>query len=138
MLSAVERLADKLVKDFETGKKHKGQPYGVTVFDSKLLPLPEGVRPAVVDTRKLKFRVSDCTLDIALYPVSPDSYELIGQIAGGEAKDRFRVTLSARKNRYTTDTDQFQLFRFDRVFSGQYTLMIRQGRKTIAIVDLDL
>jgi hypothetical protein len=138
MLAAVERLADRLVRDFQTGKRHKGEPYGVTVFDSKLLPLPEGVRPAVVDTRKLKYRIGDCTLDIALYPVSPDSYELIGQIVGCAEEDRFQVILKAKKDKYSTDTDQFHLFRFERVFSGKYRLSVRRGRETIAIVELEL
>ncbi len=138
MLSAVERLADRLVRDFQTGRRHKGRPFGVTVFDSKLLPLPEGVRPAVVDTRKLKYRIGDCTLDIALYPVSPDSYELIGQIVGCADDDRFQVTLKARKDKYTTESDQFHLFRFERVYSDKYRLTIKRGRDIIAIVEIEL
>ena len=48
------------------------------------MPLPEGVRPAAVSTRRLKYRIGEDILEISLHPVSPASYELIGQLSGQE------------------------------------------------------
>ena len=122
---AARMLSRRLFDDFV--QKQSMPDRGVNVYDSGLLPHPEGVRPAVIDTRRMKYRFDNFAVELCLYPVTPDSYELIGQLDGLEPGKDIRVNITADRLSAETSADEFHLFRFDRVPAARMTLTFKGG-----------
>ncbi len=131
------KLSRRLFDDFQKRKK-SGTARGITVFDSRILPLPEGVRPATVSTRRLKYAFADMNLDISLYPVTTDSYELIGRIAGLESYDDVTIMLRSGKTTLSAPLDRHGLFRFERIPTRTYTLTVKSGKRNRGMIDIEL
>lgn len=135
---SVHALLSRQLKEIKAADKKPGWRRGVTTYDSKLLPVPEGVRPATVDVRRVKVQIDDWQLDVSLYPVSVSSYEIIGQIIDCDIDAPLIVTLNKRGTAVSAETNRFHLFQFPRVATGKYTLKIKQDRRIIAVVDLEI
>ncbi|MCK5126999.1 MAG: hypothetical protein KAR42_12150 [candidate division Zixibacteria bacterium] len=135
---SVHALLSKQLDEIKAAEKNTQWMRGITTFDSKLLPIPEGVRPATVDTRRIKIQLGNSQLDISLYPVSTGSYELIGQLIDWNSVDIHTIVLKGSNQSLSADTNQFQLFQFPRVSAGHYSMKVKLGRKIIAVIDLDL
>lgn len=133
---ATRKLAEQLFADFIRPTGDKNVPAGVTVFDSALLPLPEGVRPAQIDTRQLHYKVGELDLAIMLYPIAPDSFELMGQLTGDDFSRPTVVTLESKGRPLSAQVDAHGLFRFDRVPVGAYRLVLVSDDTTRGAVDL--
>lgn len=131
-------LFDRLLKDIKRRKSEAGGKRGVNIFDSGLLPIPEGVRPAEVDTRRLKYLIGDGELELSLYPVSPKSFEIIGQVKGLENAGVLSVEIKSGKTRISVAANEFNLFRIPRITSGSYKLNLIEGKKVIGKIDLTL
>lgn len=131
------KLSAQLFDDYQKRKK-SGARRGVTVFDSRILPLPEGVRPATVSTRRMKFAFADLNMELSLYPITTDSYELIGRISGLESYDNVSVVIRSGKTSFRTATDHHGLFRFERVPALIYTLAIKSGNRICGTIDIEL
>jgi hypothetical protein len=136
--SAAHLLLQSLLKDVHSAGKTHAEQQGVLTFDSRLLPLPEGVRPATVDTRRLRYQVGDNRLEMSLYPVSVKSYELIGQLGEQTSESGFSVELTGLGKALSVTADRYGVFRFPRVTCGKYRLRISEGGKLIAVVDLEI
>ncbi len=134
---AAEKLSAQLFDDFLQQTKRGKKGRGVMVFDSRLLPLPDGVRPAAVDTRRMKYRLGELTLHLSLYPISPESFEIIGQLSGGLERI-YTVRLVHAGKSIITETDVFGLFRFERISSDDYELVVFMGKKKVGTVDISL
>jgi len=131
-----------LERQLKETRKSRGRGHsrkrGVTTFDSGLLPVPEGVRPATVDTRRLKYRIDRCSLELSLYPVSPGSYEIIGQVSGLEGDRELSISLTGNGKPLTISSNQFHLFRFPRVPVGEYEMHIKSDSGDVAIIDISI
>jgi hypothetical protein len=138
LTEAARRLSSQLVSDFLADKRSSGPARGVRVFDSALLPVPDGVRPASVDTRQLRFRVSDWEVVFALYPVTSDSYEVMGRISGLGDDTAVEVVLSAGKQTERAETDKLHLFRFARVSTGTYRVVFSDKSGEIGTLTLEI
>ncbi|UCD94263.1 MAG: hypothetical protein JSU69_10945 [Candidatus Zixiibacteriota bacterium] len=136
--SAALKISSQLFRDYLKSKRLKKTGYGVTVFDSQILPLPEGVRKADVGARRIKYRVGDRLLDVSLYPISSGSYEIIGQTSNMEGGSLSQVILKSGKETFTADTDAFNIFRFPRIPLDKYSLYLLAGRKRIGSVTIEL
>lgn len=136
--SSTLKLADRLFNDYQKSIKDPGANHGITMFDSMMLPLPEGVRPATIDKRRLKYRVGQMDLDISLYPISSSSYEMIGQVFNFETDEQLTVRLRSGKREYKADADQFNLFRFVRLPVAKYVMELLAGKNRIGTVELEL
>lgn len=134
----VHGMFGRLLKDFKHADRDKDARRGIRTYDSKYLPLPEGVRPATVNTRRIRYQIGEDDLEISFYPVSPGSYELIGQLSGQESGEILEVELRCGKEKQRTSSNQFQLFRFERVAIGARTLKIKLKGRIIALVDIEL
>ena len=132
------RLSLRLYDDFQKSRKMTSVRYGVRVFDSGLLPLPEGVRPAIVDTRRIKYKIGEGDLEISLYPVSTDSYEVIGRVSQVACQAPLKVMLKSPTDTYTVEADQFNLFRFVRIPVSSYTLYILAGKRKVGAVGIEI
>lgn len=138
MRPATHSLLSHLLKDVKLSRGKEKGVRGVLTFDSRLLPLPEGVRHATVDTRRLRYQIGDQQLQISLYPVSTQSYELIGQISGSAMEGALKIKLAAGKTSMTAEANRFGIFRIPRVPIEKYTLRIMAGNRVIGVVELEL
>ena len=134
MKSAAHSLLGRQLKERKGGGRRKG----VTIFDSRLLPLPEGVRPATVDTRRIRYKVEDTVLEISVYPVSLNSFEVIGQLTGTEAYRSLVATMRLGRKKFTAPANEFGLFRFPRLPKGDYIMEIRAGDDPVGEFELDI
>jgi hypothetical protein len=130
------RIFERLLSDHKSSKDDSR--HAVVTFDSKYLPLPDGVRPAIADTRRIKYRIAERTLEISLYPVSPGSFEMIGQLSGSAPGDILQIELRKGRSGFKVNGNSYQLFRFERVPGGKYKMIISRERKVIAKVDIEL
>jgi len=137
---AAAQLARQLFVDFHRAPEEDPDrvPAGVTVFDSSLLPLPPGVRPAQIDTRQLRYRIGALDLVVMLYPIGPDSFELIGQLSGYDQPDLIEVKLMRGSKQQSVESDRHGLFRFERVPVGNYHLLLVADKTPIGSIDLSL
>lgn len=138
IMNFASESASRMFDDFMRNHREGTDVYAVRTYDSKLTPLPEGVRPAAVDCRRLKFKVGDHDLEISLYPVSTDSREIIGQIHRARFDSPLEVRLKSGRISFTVTADKFNLFRFERVPVAEYKMTIISNGQTIGIVDLAL
>ncbi len=138
MKEAARLLSERQFDDFAKKNKPGGEKQGIVVYDSGNLPLPEGVRPAAVDTRRIKFLIDNIALELSLYPLTTESYEIIGQIEGIDTDKKLRVKINSKKKDYSAVCDKYKLFRLERIPAGNYSLKIFLGRNIIGIVDIEL
>lgn len=134
MKSAAHSLLSRQLKEKRSSERKKG----ITIFDSQLLPLPAGVRPALVDTRRIRYKVDEKLLDVSIYPISLNSFEIIGQLAGSDKIDSLTITMRLGRKKFTAEANEFGLFRFPRLPKGKYILEIRTGNDPVGEFDLDI
>ncbi|MFZ5980584.1 MAG: hypothetical protein ACOYVF_08110 [Candidatus Zixiibacteriota bacterium] len=136
--NAAHNISGSIFEDFQKSLNSRKILKGVKLFDSLVLPLPEGVRPAVVDTRRVKYKIGEFDLDLSFYPVTSDAYEIIGQLTGPVTEERIRVVLKGKGRAFSTDGDDFQVFCFPRVPVMKYRLSILLNDRKFAAVDIEL
>jgi hypothetical protein len=105
---------------------------GVVTFDSKLLPLPEGVRRAGVDTRRLKVNLGEGRLSLSLYPISPKSYRVMGQLHNVEYAEEYAAVIQAAGQSLKACCNSGGVFSFDRVPAGECEISLRRGNELIS------
>ena len=131
-------LLERLLHDARSSSKRPAQNRGIVTFDSQLLPLPEGVRPATVESRRLRYRVGEDSLELSLYPVSMSSYEVIGQLISELNYSSLRAEIRSGKTRLVVEANQFGVFRFPRVQSGACTMKIFNKNAAVATLELEI
>jgi len=112
------------VRDLKTSGTSDDNRHGLLTFDSGLLPLPAGVRPATVDSRRLKYTAGEHQLEISMYPASPGTLEIIGQVSGYASGTILEVRLEGERRKFTAESNQFQVFHFVRIPAAEYSLSI--------------
>ncbi len=138
IISASKKLSKTLFTDFLKKQLSHKTDFGVRVFDSALLPLPEGVRPASVDTRLLKYHVGEAIVELTVYPITIDSVEIIGQIAGIENNKSIKVIAEVNGEKKEVEVDEFCLFRFERIDIGSCRLLFSSENSKEGIIELEL
>lgn len=131
-------LLKRQLQDLKASQAGGGSKQGITTFDSGLLPTPEGIRPATLETRRLRYQLEGATLELSLYPVSPGSYEIIGQLGNGPEDNQLTVVLEVDKKQFVAAANQFNLFRFPRVPARDCRLSLKRGDETIGKIDIKL
>ncbi len=134
---ALKSLSKQLYRDY-LRNLGGGIPTGITVFDSKDLPVPEGIRRPTVDTRGLRYKLGDLDVELAFYPTTVDSCELIGQISGLEDDCELTVILEGGSENLSTTTDQFHLFRFPRIPATEYRLVLQRDNAVLGTIEITL
>ena len=121
---AASALVERFVRDMKMAKDEREPARGVLSFDSGLLPLPAGVRPATVDSRRLRYIFGERRLEVSIYPASPGTYEVIGQASGFASGDILTADLEGAPGKMHERSNRFQVFHFERVPAGTYTLRV--------------
>jgi len=129
-------LAQNMFRDLRAREGNARIPRGVRVYDSQGMPLPEGVRPSAVETRSLRFRFDGVETELTVYPLTPDSIEVIGQINGLDSSADVVVELRQGRRTFRSRADECGLFRFPRVPQGSYTVSVRQGDVIAGVFEL--
>ncbi|HOP06532.1 MAG TPA: hypothetical protein PLF13_04490 [candidate division Zixibacteria bacterium] len=135
---AVRGLSDRLFADFMRSRRDPESRTGIRVFDSRDIPLPEGVRPATVDTRRLRWQLPKGELEMAVYPITDSAFEVIGQVTGIEADQPVIAEIKTAHGILKAEADPFGLFRFERVPRGSRELILHAGPNRIGSVAFDL
>lgn len=135
--SATHSLVDEILKqlDQQAGKE---ETRGLLTYDSSLMPLPEGVRPAAVDSRRLRWACGPFRVELACHPVSTSRWELIGRLEGWDCKRPPVIILDTGKQRFTAKADEFSVFRFNRVPSSEYELIVTSGDDKLGSMALSI
>ncbi len=133
---AVHDLLDRQLRQHKSRQGNLRKAF--LTFDSSLLPLPEGIRPATVSERRLKFQIEDDVLEIGLYPLSLNSYEVIGQLPDTFADTGLSVAIRCGNRMIAGDIGEFGVFHFDRVPTGPCSIVISSGKKAEIEVDLEI
>jgi len=136
--ASAHSLVARQLKELKNMQGAAGEIRGVTVFDSQLMPMPEGLRPATVDTRYIRYKLGSNALELALYPVSPDSFEMIGQLVGFEKIEACEVEARGESNNMMATVNGVGIFRLARVARGVYQLVISCAGRRLATVDMEL
>ena len=135
---ALRELSVDMFRAFQKAGRGKDVPRALKVYDSKTLPLPTGVRPSLASARRVKYRSESLAVNIAMYPVSLHSYEIIGQISGLESSQPFQIKLKGTRETFRAESDQSHLFIFPRVPAGKYDLTVMSHGKVMSVIDIDL
>ena len=123
LLTAVQRLIDHFVSDLK--KQRSDSPnHGLLTFDSGLMPLPAGIRPATLDSRRLRYAAGELELELSMYPASPETYEIIGQVTGYDKGTELDVALKSGRQSFRERSNPFQVFHFMRIPEGSYSLSV--------------
>ncbi len=118
-------IIDSVVKD---GQRNAG----VITYDSSLLPLPDGVRSAGVDTRRLKVDLNGGRLSVSLYPVTPKSYRVMGRLHDVESPEDFTAVLNAQSKTVRARCNEGGVFILDRVPAGTCDITLRRGQELVS------
>ena len=137
MATSAKKLSTRMIHDHLRNMTSKFVQ-GITIYDSSVLPLPEGVRPATVDTRQIRYRLGACDIELSLYPATPSSYELIGHISAEEPGREFEISMKAGGRTSKAVTDKHDIFRFARLDVDRYLMVIRSQGEEIGRIDLVL
>lgn len=135
---AAHSLLDRQLSELAQGDRDPEHPPAVTLFDSKFLPLPKGIRPAAVDTRRLRYRIGENYLDISIYPISMHSFEMIGQLSDRDENDRLVIELVGDHKRFKVEANQFAMFRFEKIPADSYRMVIRSGNEILGRLNIEL
>jgi len=138
--SALE-LSSRQFEDFQKSRHKNQPPYGITVYDSSVLPIPSGIRSefsSTVNSRRLKYKINGMELVLSLQPVSMENFNLMGQISGLEEGLDIRLLLSSTRKTYEAGTDQFYVFHFERIPTAEYSLKIYERNTVIGIADFKI
>lgn len=138
--SALE-LSVRQFEDFQKSQQKNQPPYGITVYDSSVLPIPSGIRSefsSTVNSRRLKYKINGMELVLSLQPVSMENFNLMGQISGLEEGLEIRIVLTSSRKSYETDTDRFYVFHLDRIPTAEYSIKIYEGNRVIGLADFKI
>lgn len=138
-VSSVARLLGvQVFRDFRKRKSAPSLKKAIKLFDSANMPLPEGVRPAAVDTRRLKYRFPEGVLELALYPISLESFEIVGMISEYHSSSPFRVSVQSVRRVEHYESDEVNLFRIPRISRGKHEIKVYSDDRLIGTATLEL
>ncbi len=137
LMPSLRQISINMFREYHKPGREDNIERGLPIFDSDVMPMPEGVRPSVTNSRRLKYKFKGMELEISLYPVSLYSYEMIGQFSGVEGKT-YQIELVGKKFRQATETDELRMFTFPRIPSNVYQINISENKKVLAAVDLEV
>lgn len=105
---------------------------GVITYDSSLLPLPQGVRSAGVDTRRLKVDLGEGGLSLTLYPVTPKSYRVMGQLHNIVRMAELTALVRAGGKSLKARCNEGGVFILDKVPAGKCEIHLRRGQRLVS------
>lgn len=136
--TASRNLFRRILQDAERARRETSHPYGILTFDSRLVPLSEGVRPAPVAEGRLRYVVDDFQLELSVQPITAASVQLIGQLVGRPGTGSLTAVYRQGRTSVEVPLNQFQMFRFARVPAGSGYLLVQEGNNVVAEIHVTL
>jgi hypothetical protein len=130
-------LADAIFENFHKNRRRQDDRDAHLYYDSRAIPLPQGVRPSLMSERRLKYSAGDVTLELSVTPVFPGRFEVTGRFDGAARESTIISRLKGRRT-VRAETDEFGFFTFSSVDPGTYSLHCKVGDKEIIVHDLEL
>ncbi|MEW5925708.1 MAG: hypothetical protein AB1746_17125 [Candidatus Zixiibacteriota bacterium] len=138
LVPSLKQMSLNMFRQYNNTDKRDRQLLGLPVYDSRTIPLPEGVRPSLTSARRMRYKFDSMEVEISLNPMTLYSFEIIGQIDDESHKKNYSVELTAGARKFTAETDELGMFTFSRVPILKYRLNILAERKIIGMIDIDL
>ncbi len=133
-----QSLGEQIFVDYQRQRRAPGLKHAITLFDSKDMPLPQGVRPAAVDTRRLKYQLPRGQVEIEIYPISLASFEIVGMILDAGEPAPYTIVVGTRRREQRFTSDKVDLFRIPRISRGKHDLRIYSAERLIGTIELEL
>ena len=134
---ATGKLAERIFEHFLASRDRKGRSAGRLFYDSRVIPLPAGIRPSLMSERRLKYIVDAGVLELSVVPVFPGRFAMTGRLEGYGPDEKISARLAGRKT-LRADTDEFGFFSFATIDPGMYKLRLGIGGKETVIHGLEL
>jgi len=136
-MRSVRMLSEKIFERYVAARAEPTGRVAHLYFDSRVIPLPEGIRPSLMSERRLKFAVGTEMLELSVVPVFPGRFQITGRFDGSDPHRRKRVRLTGR-SAHTAGVDEYGFFSFAAVNPGAYRLSVGTGEEKIVIPELTL
>ena len=136
-LPASADLAGSIFRSFKDDRWAKDQSTAHLYFDSRAVPLPEGVRASLSSQYRLKYQTGGGQVELSVSPVYPGRFELTGRYEGEIESEPVAVRLKGRKT-LNGHFDRYGFFSFPAVNPGVYSLSFQTSSGPVVISRLEL
>jgi hypothetical protein len=134
---SVRALSEKIFERYMASWLEKAGRVAHLYFDSRAIPLPEGIRPSLMSERRVKYAVGKEAIEISVVPVFPGRFQITGRFDKADPHRRQIVRLKGRRTQMAS-VDEYGFFSFAAVNPGTYRLSVGTGEKKIVIPELTL
>jgi len=137
LLPASKNIAGAIFDSFQAGIEQAGNMVANLYYDSREVPLPEGIRPSLNSERRLKYMAGSTDIELSIVPVFPGGFDITGRLEGGGAGFGDKINLRGRRT-YGSQMDEYGFFTFSNINPGSYRLSLSAGKDWIVIDKLEL
>lgn len=130
-----QRLRDEIFERFFVRRSSSGKAAAHLYYDSRAIPLPEGIRPSLLSERRMKFAAGKGRIELSIVPVFPGRFEITGRFENAGSSQPQTVRLKGRQM-FNTRTDTYGFFSFAAVNPGTYQLHIGSHKQEVVVNDL--
>lgn len=138
LVPSLKQMSLNMFRQYNNTEGKDREMSGLPVYDSRTIPLPEGVRPSVTSARRMRYKFDDLEVELSLNPMTLYSFEIIGQIDDDSHKKDYTIELVSGSQKFTAETDELRMFTFSRIPALKYRLNILTEGKIIGLIDIDL
>ena len=137
MSAASQSLAQHIFQSFMSTPVDGADNIARLYYDSRAIPMPEGVRPSLMSARRLKFKAGDGNIELSISPVYPGRFEITGRYKGPLSSENGLAIIKGRRA-HRTCFDRFGFFYLAPVDPGQYRLSCRLANHEYLLPTLEL
>jgi len=130
-------LAQSIFRSYAATRESSSGCVAHLYYDSRVVPLPEGVRPSLMSLRRLKFMAGDGKIELSISPVYPGRYEITGRYEGPLSCESGEAIIQGRRAQ-RAPFDRFGFFFLAAVDPGVYHLSCRVADQKYVIPALEL
>lgn len=136
-LPASTDLAASIFRGLKADGRTESRSTAHLYFDSRSVPLPEGVRSSLSSQYRLKYQTDTGQVELSVVPVYPGRFELTGRFEGEVPGETVEVRLKGRKT-LRGQFDRYGFFSFPEVNPGVYSLSFQTSTGPVVISHLEL
>jgi hypothetical protein len=122
--TASQILARHIFKSYSSAPPDGSEKIAHLYFDSRVIPLPEGVRPSLLSTRRMKFKAGEGQIELSVSPIYPGRFEITGRYQGPLSTQKGSAVLKGR-HLHRCFFDNYGFFYLAPVDPGRYRLTCR-------------
>jgi|WetSurMetagenome_2_1015567.scaffolds.fasta_scaffold486866_2 hypothetical protein len=135
--TASQTLARHIFQSYKSAAAGSGEEIAHLYYDSRVIPLPEGVRPSLMSTRRMKFKAGAGQIELSISPIYPGRFEITGRYQGPLSIQKGRAVLKGRRS-HQGIFDNFGFFYLAPVDPGRYRLTCQLADQEYLIPVMEL